>query len=191
MSEAGKLRKAGWTVRPVEISIARRMVIGHHYARGASNTATYLHGLFRGGDIFDEQCCGVAWWIPPTKNAAAYLCRDGWRGVLCLHRLVILPNSPKNSCSFLLAQSRKLIDAKSWPWLLTFADEAQGHTGAIYKADNWNYLGKTKPERNYEIRGRMTARKAGGHTRTHVEMIALGARMTGASSKHRFARRTV
>ena len=48
---AGKLRKSDWEVRPVDIAIARRMVEANHYAAGASNTATYLHGLFRAGEI--------------------------------------------------------------------------------------------------------------------------------------------
>jgi hypothetical protein len=69
---------------------------------------------------------------------------------------------------------------------LTYADDWRGHTGAIYRADNWIYCGKTKPERTYLINGRMTARKAGGTTRTHAEMLALGAELAGSFSKHKF-----
>ena len=62
----------------------------------------------------------------------------------------------------------------------------RGHTGAIYKADNWTYCGKTKAERTYCVGGRMTARKAGGKTRTHAEMLALGAELVGTFAKHKF-----
>ncbi len=181
-----RLRKADWTVRDVEIPVARRMVERHHYAAGASNTATYLHGLFREGDIFEEQCCGIAWWIPPTRSAAEATYPTNWQGVLCLSRLVILLEIPKNACTFLLARSRKLIDRIAWPCLVTYADEWQGHTGGIYRADNWKYVGLTRAERTYRVKGRMVARKAGGKTRTHGEMMELGAELVGSFAKHKF-----
>lgn len=184
-SMADKLRRTEWEVRSVDIKTARRLVETHHYARGASNTATALHGLFLVGDLFDE-CRGCAWWIPPTRSAAEATYPIRWQGVLCLSRLVIVPSVPANACTFLLARSRRLIDRKAWPCLVTYADEWRGHTGAIYRADNWDYRGKTKPERTYQIDGRMVARKAGGHTRTHAEMLALGAQMVGSFAKHKF-----
>lgn len=185
-----RLKRAEWEVRAVSIGVARRLVEDFHYAAGASNTATYLHGLFRKGDIFDEQCRGVAWWIPPTRSAAEATYPARWQGVLCLSRLVIMPETPKNACTFLLSGSRRLIDATLWPCLVTYADDWRGHTGGIYRADNWRYAGKTKPERTYQIGGRMTARKAGGHTRTHAEMLALGAQCVGSFAKHKFVRVT-
>lgn len=181
-----RLRKSDWEVRPVGIATARRLVEKYHYAAGASNTAVYLHGLFRKGEIFDEQCVGVAWWIPPTWSAAEATFPTRWQGVLCLSRLAVEPSVPKNACSFLLAGSRKLIDRDMWPCLVTYADEWQGHTGGIYRADNWQYVGKTKPQRTYQIAGRMTAHKAGGRTRTHAEMLALGAECIGSFAKHKF-----
>lgn len=183
-----RLHAKDWEVRPVSIDCARRMVEAHHYAGGASNTRTYLHGLFRAEDFFDEQCAGIAWWIPPTKSAALATFPTNWQGVLCLSRLVIKPGVPKNACTFLLARSRAMIDRKAWPCLVTYADEWQGHTGSIYLADNWLYKGPTKPERTYTINGRMTARKAGGHTRTHAEMLALGAQCVGSFSRHKFVK---
>ena len=70
--------------------------------------------------------------------------------------------------------------------LVTYADEWRHHTGAIYRADNWIYIGLTKPERAYQINGRQVARKAGGNTRTHAEMLTLGAEMVGSFSKHKY-----
>lgn len=184
----GRLRKSEWVVRDINIDFARRLVEREHYAAGASNTATYLHGLFRAGDIFEEQCVGVAWWIPPTRTAAEATYPANWKGVLALSRMAILPDVPANACTFLLSRSRKLIPPDVWPCLVTYADEWRGHTGAIYRADNWQYAGKTKPERVYTISGRMTSRKAGGHTRTHAEMLALGAVMVGSFPKHKYVK---
>ena len=70
--------------------------------------------------------------------------------------------------------------------MVTYADEWRGHTGAIYRADNWSYAGRTKPERTYVLDGRMIARKAGPKTRTHAEMLALGAKLVGSFAKHKY-----
>jgi hypothetical protein len=154
-----------------------------HYSGGGSNTATYRHGLFRNGDV---RCYGVAWWIPPTKTAANATYPENWRGVLALTRLAIEPEVPTNGASFLLGRSMKLIDRVKWPCLVTYADEMQGHTGRIYKATNWEYLGKTAKEATWFLDGRMVARKAGPKTRTKGEMEAMGAEMVGRFSKHKF-----
>ena len=168
--------------------MARRLVEKYHYAAGASNTAVYLHGLFHKGDIFDEQCVGVAWWLPPTKSAALATYPIRWQGVLALSRLVIEPGIPKNAATFLLARSRKLINRSLWPCLVTYADKRLGHTGGIYKADNWQYVGETKPQPCYILGGRMIARKAGPRTRTHKEMLELGAEFLGTFPKHKFVK---
>lgn len=186
MDYSDRLKAKDWVVRPVEISIARRFIQKYHYAKGASNTGTYIHGLFRVNSLFDEEVMGVAWWIPPTKSAAHSTYPENWRGVLALSRLAIAPETPKNACTFLLAGSRKLIDRTLWPCLVTYADDWRGHSGGIYKADNWEYVGKTKAERTYVIDGVMVSRKAGQKTRTHSEMLAMGAEMVGSHWKHKF-----
>lgn len=183
----GGLRRGEWEVRAVGIDVGRRLVEAYHYAKGAPNTRTFLHGLFRAGKaFFDEDCLGCAWWIPPTKDAAQATWPARWQGVLALSRLVIAEGVPRNACSFLLARSVRLIPASDWPCLVTYADEWRGHTGAIYRASNWQYVGKTSPEATYTVDGRMRARKAGGRTRTHSEMLALGARFEGRYSRYKF-----
>lgn len=191
MTYTDRLHSTDWEVRPMsDLSVATELVKSYHYAVGASNTAAYLHGLFRKGDFWETECKGVAWWIPPTRTAATATYPANWQGVLALSRLVIVPGVPKNACTFLLARSRKLIDRALWPCLVTYADEWQGHSGTIYKADNWQYVGKTKPERVYTINGRMIARKAGPKTRRHAEMLALGAELVGSFPKHKYVRLT-
>lgn len=182
----GRLRKSDFDVRSISLATAQSLVRAYHYSAGGANTATYRHGLFKKGDIFDAECLGVAWWIPPTKSAALATYPENWKGVLSLSRLVIAPGVPKNACTFLLARSRKLIDRKLWPCLVTYADEWQGHRGTIYKADNWREVGKTSPEATFVLDGRMVARKAGPHTRTRAEMKALGAEMVGRYSRIKF-----
>lgn len=164
---------------------AEDLVARLHYAGGGANTATFRHGLYRKTE-WPLYPVGAAWWIPPTRSAAEATWSD-WTRVLALSRLVLDPDVPKNGASFLLARSVRLIERSGeWDCLVTYADEWQGHTGAIYRAAGWEYVGLTKPERVYVIGGRMVARKAGPVTRTHAEMLALGAECVGAFSKHKF-----
>lgn len=181
-----RLHKEDWEVRPVAIDVGARLVRKFHYAKGCPNTRTYLHGLFRKGAFFDEECLGVAWWIPPTRGAAEATFPENWQGVLALSRLVIDPSVPKNACTFLLSRSTKLIPKTDWPCLVTYADQWRGHTGGIYKAANWKYEGVTNAEETFTINGVMTARKAGGKTRTRSQMLQLGAKSEGKHAKHKF-----
>lgn len=182
----GALRRDDWEIGNVSIGVARELVKRFHYARGAPNTRTYLHGLFPAGEFWETSCMGAAWWIPPTKTAAEATYPDNWQGVLALSRVVIHPDAPHNAASFLVGASMRMIDRERWPCLVTYADEWQGHTGAIYKATNWEEQGKTAPEPTYVKDGRMIARKAGGRTRTHAEMLAMGAECVGRFARRKF-----
>lgn len=186
MSE--KLRKSDWIVRPIHIDTARRLVVAFHYSKGATNTGVYTHGLFRKGDeLWEAKCLGVAWWLPPTKNAAVATWKGDWRKVLSLTRLAISPDVPKNGASFLLSQSIKLIDAEKWHCLVTYADTWQNHTGAIYKATNWEYMGETKPSPVFQnAEGQMMGRKRGGKNLTVLELEELGFKNMGNFVKHKF-----
>jgi hypothetical protein len=181
--EDGRLRKKDWEVRDVAIDVARELVKHFHYARGASNTATCLHGMFRRGE---SGCLGAAWWIPPTRSAAEATFPANWKGVLALSRLVIAPGVPKNACTFLLSRSVRLICVTAWPCLVTYADEWREHSGTIYRAAGWRYVGKTSPEATYTMNGVMVSRKAGPKTRRHSEMMALGAQFEGRHARHKF-----
>lgn len=185
--EKPRLRRSEWIVDTLDLGQADELVRRLHYAQGGSNTATFRHGLYR-REEWPLRVVGVAWWIPPTKTAAHATFPEGdWQRVLALSRFVLDEEVPKNGASFLLARSTKLIERDGeWDCLVTYADEWQGHTGTIYRAAGWEYVGVTKPERVYVLDGRMVARKAGPFTRTHAEMLALGAECVGAFGKHKF-----
>ena len=181
-----RLKKSEYEVRPVALRVAQELVAAHHYCRGGSNTGTFVHGLFLRSN--PHTCLGVAWWIPPTKGAALATHPSAWQAVLALSRLVVLPSQPKNAASFLIMGSVKLIQADGrWQKLVTYADTRMGHTGGIYKATNWKYIGLTQPSTTWvDSEGRTVAKKAGGHTRTVAEMEALGYRRIGDFKKLKF-----
>lgn len=180
------LRRSEYVVEPVPLAMCADLVREYHYAGRGSNTATFRHGLFRAEDHMT--CLGVAWWLPPTKDAAAACWPQDWRAVLALSRLVVRPDVPQNGTSFLLGRSVRLIRRdRRWECLVTYADEAEGHTGAVYLAAGWEHVGWTAPEARWvDGAGRMVSRKAGPVTRTAAEMRALGYSVAGASRKRRF-----
>lgn len=184
MTHEGKLRATDWFVADVPTKAGKQLVCEHHYARGGSNTAVYLHGLYRRSD---GALCGVVWWLPPTRVASESVNREAWRQVLSLTRMVIVPGVPKNAASFLLARSVRMIrEAGRFVSLVTYADESQGHTGGVYRAANWTYIGRTKPyPRWVDAEGRQVAKKATAN-RTYAEMAALGYHRDGDHAKHKF-----
>lgn len=178
--------KNDYTVKTVELSVARSLVQKYHYSRGGSNTATFRHGLYLKTD--PENCLGVAWWIPPTRTCAESVCGEEWKTCLSLTRLVIVPGMPTNSASFLLGRSIRIIQNDSrWKHLVTYADEGQGHRGQIYRATNWTYVGAMKGDPTYvDQDGMHVSRKAGPVTRTNQQMLDLGYRNVGRTKKHKF-----
>jgi hypothetical protein len=71
--------------------------------------------------------------------------------------------------------------------LVTYADVRMGHTGAIYKATNWQYVGEMKgsPAWVDPKTGRQVARKA-TKSRTKQDMLDLGYECIGIFGKHKF-----
>lgn len=184
-----RLKKEDWVVLPIDKATARRLVEKWHYAKSATNTGVYTHGLFkRGTEFLFSDCLGVAWWLPPTKNAAIATYPEGdWRKVLSLTRLVISPEVPKNACSFLLSRSMKMVDKTKWECLVTYADTWQNHTGGIYRATNWEYMGLTKPSTVFvSDSGKMMGRKRGGKNVSKSKLIEDGFLDKGAFQKHKF-----
>lgn len=179
------LRKGDYVVLPVHVSIAQGLVERYHYSKGGSLTATFCHGLYHKDDPL--KCLGVAWWIPPTEDAALSVWSVN-REVLALTRLVIVPDMPTNAASFLLSHSIKLIAKDGrFKCLLTYADEWRGHTGAIYKATNWEYLGMTEPKAVWtNDDGRMVANKTANGYKSVAKMRSLGCTMLGRWKKHKF-----
>lgn len=179
------LRAADYEVRDVPQALARELVERWHYARGGPNTGVFRHGLFRVGD---DEALGVAWWLPPTRVAAESVNREHWRGVLSLTRLAVAPEVPTNGASFLLGQSiRRIRQDGRWTDLVTYADEGQGHTGAIYLATNWTPREKRRGDPVYLTpEGRQVARKSAGRSRTNAEMLALGYTNAGRTDKRKF-----
>ena len=176
------LRASDYAVRPIAHADAAAFIREHHYARGCANTSVLATGLFLGAVLV-----GASLWMPPTRVCGESVAGSGWRGVLALSRLAVAPEVPTNGASFLIGRSIRLLRRDPrWTHLVTYADESQGHTGAIYLATNWTPQGRTRPEARWLTSdGVQVARKA-GRSRTRAEMEALGHRLEGRHTKLKF-----
>lgn len=183
-SVSSHLRTQDYSVGDVTWPTAREFIRAHHYSKGCSNTRVYAHGLFQ-----DACLVGVAQWLPPTRVAAESVNKDNWQRVLSLSRLAVHPDVPTNGASFLLGRSIRLIQTQEkWVSLVTYADDFMNHSGAIYRATNWEYVGHMKGSPRWEDEnGRQVARKA-TVSRTNAEMESLGYRMVGVFGKHKFVK---
>lgn len=186
---ADRLRAAHWEVRSLDVAEAKSFVEQHHYARGVSRTAVYVHGLFLRCD--PVTLLGVAWWLPPTRVACESVDRERWTQVLSLSRLVVAPNVPKNACSFLVGRGIRQIKREGrFVALVTYADEYMGHDGGVYRSLGFEYVGRTgpyakwiDPKTNRQVATQATT------SRTKAEMEALGYAFIGRYHKHKYVRR--
>lgn len=168
---AGHLKaRDGWMVFPCEHRTATALVVQWHYSQSAPNTSVARHVLIDPTGAL----VGASLWMPPTK-AAAITVDSEWRGVLHLSRLVVAPGQPTNAASFLLGRSMKALDRDRWPTLLTYADTNLGHTGAIYKATNWDEIGPVPAGDTWvNADGQIRGRKRGAWNYSAAEMRSMG-----------------
>lgn len=161
------------------------MVERYHYARTGSSAVVYAFGLFLNGD---PNVWGVSWWIPAAVGSVVKYNPNGYRTTLVLHRLVIHPLVPRNGASFLLGRSlRRISHEGRYDCLLTYADTAQGHTGAIYKATNWHYEGLGEPTEVWRnSSGVQVSAYADGVHLSHKHMLEQGNVLYGKFAKHAY-----
>lgn len=113
----------------------REFVKAHHYSKTCPPSQYYFSATF------EEQLVGVCVFRIPSLPKV----RQAYGAELELVRLVLLDEAEKNSESrfigWCLAWVRKNTPTKN---VLSFADPRFGHSGTIYKASNFKYLGNEK-----------------------------------------------
>ena len=183
MNPEENLRSSSFYVQPCPLADAQSLTRAYHYSKGGSVSAIYTHGLYRRSD---SMLMGIAWWTPPTKDTAMTVNPVDWRRVLNLSRLAVVPEAPRNSASFLLGKSIRLIqkDARFLS-LITYADEAQGHNGGIYRATNWLYMGRVGPHQRWEDPANGNRQVSNVHKNSQL-MYAAGYIQVSSFYKHKY-----
>lgn len=88
--------------------------------------------------IIDNKIRGVAaFGIPAGRNARAKYGQE----TLELRRFVLHPDMPKNSGSWFMSKCLSQLKEHN---ILSYSDPAAGHDGVLYRASNFEHLGKQR-----------------------------------------------
>lgn len=130
-------------VRPVNRSVAREMCEAHPHAKTLPNTSKYYMVAY-----IDGKPAGLAVWgygIMP-RQTPKHLFGDAGHldDYLELCRFFVYDWCPKNTASQFLSITHRIIKKYApWiKWLYTYAAGFQGMVGGIYKAANYEYMGR-------------------------------------------------
>jgi len=156
---------AGWKVESAQFNTVRPLVEKLHYAHrdGAPCTVQwkYCFGLYRPADDFDfwdhyDLVGGAIYTLPTGPTAAQSYCPEHPDKVLELRRLVCVDDTPKNAESFFISKTLKWLKRNTdIVLILSYADPAQGHDGTIYKASNFEYIGRSSGGTMLEVDGKL------------------------------------
>ena len=127
----------------------KEWVLEKHYAKRKPRMQ-FKFGLFIDGILHGV----VTFGYPATPMTSRGICGKEYESfVLELNRLVINETAPKNSASFLVANSiKKLPD--QFKIIISYADTSMGHKGYIYQATNFIYTGLTIPMKEWKLKGK-------------------------------------
>ena len=134
----------------------RKFLKKWHYSDYVNIQAKHTFCLFKNGKFDIPEMIGVCIYTRPAgPSAGQTYYPEAPDKVLELRRLCLIDDTPKNAESFFVGRTlRWLRQNTNWEFVISYADEEQGHKGFIYKASNFKYLGKTSPGKKLEVDGK-------------------------------------
>ena len=129
----------------------------HHYSHNVNGVQSLYHyGLFTEGNFGIPKMIGAMMYAHPSMPATATKYNPiNPDKCLELRRLVCIDDTPKNTESYFIGQTFKLLKRDTdMEVVVSFADQHHGHTGVIYKATNFDYLGETAKGRILIVDGK-------------------------------------
>jgi|TARA_B110000003_G_C16587776_1_gene510572 hypothetical protein len=133
-----------WSVRRVERPDIKDFIETHHYSKSINGCiADYCYALFH-----EEQMKGAMFYGRFAMMNQWMKYGEVKEDVIELRRLCCIDDTPKNTESFFIGASLRLLK-KDWGGkvVVSYADNEFGHEGTIYKASNWELVGQTKFDR--------------------------------------------
>lgn len=142
-----------FTVKRVERRDVASFIEAHHYSHNINGCiADYCFALFDGdvmvGAMFYGRMAMANQWKRFAERA---------EDVIELRRLVCIDDTPKNTESFFIGATLKLL-GKEWNKdgiVVSYADKEHGHSGVIYRASNFQMVGEIKGARVINVNGKL------------------------------------
>ena len=124
-----------YRIEQIDKKLANDIQITNHYLHTKAS-CLYGFGLFQNDTIV-----GVILYGNPTSPTTIDICGKSERkNVIEITRLWIIDDTPKNTESYFIANTIKLIDKDI---IIAFADPEYGHVGIVYQASNFIFTGKS------------------------------------------------
>lgn len=123
-------------LRVIPSKIANPFIRSHHYSGKVVNNSNLHFGAFLDGKLHGVMSYGPSM----DKSKIQSLVRDtGWNEFIELNRMAFDEYLPRNSESYCIARSIKLIkkNAPQIKWIISFADGCSCGDGTIYRASNF------------------------------------------------------
>ena len=148
-----------FTVEEIPRKSVVKYIEKHHYSHNVNGVQSLYHyGLFTEGNFGIPKMIGAMMYAYPSMPATAAKYNPiNPEKCLELRRLVCIDDTPKNTESYFIGQTFKLLKRDTdMEVIVSFADQHHGHTGVIYKATNFDYLGETAKGRILMVDGKET-----------------------------------
>ncbi len=175
-------------VAPVPITVAKVIIVCHHYLHSLPGGTQLAFGVFLGSGLLGMITLGVG-----PMNAHRLV--DGAKASDCLTltRLWLSDELPGNSESRVLGiVIRALRKHTNIRFLVSYADPTQGHLGTIYMASNWLYTGYSDATPMFDVgdgvarHSRTLSNSIGTHSLKYFWDKGLPAKTVSQPAKHRY-----
>ena len=146
-----------FTVEEVIRKSIVKFIEKHHYSHNVNGVQSLYHyGLYKEGNFGLPKMIGAMMYAYPSMPATAAKYNPiNPTKCLELRRLVCIDDTPKNTESYFIGQTFKMLKRDTdMEVVVSFADQHHGHTGVIYKATNFEYLGETARGRVLMVDGK-------------------------------------
>jgi hypothetical protein len=137
-----------YTIRQITSQEANVMVVENHYLHRRASTM-FAFGIFDG----EEMLGCVIYGKPASPSLCDGVCgKEESSKVLELTRLWIKDGTPKNTESYLIGRSLRLLP-KEKDIVVSYAEIQAGHIGIVYQATNWIYTGMSDRHVEWRLDG--------------------------------------
>lgn len=133
-----------YEVKSIDRSLCKEWCLKKHYAKRIP-PISYAFGLFDNSILIGILTYGI-----PVSSTLRNLWNNNYK-LMELNRLVVNDNLPKNTLSFFVSASLKMLPK---PLVIaSYADTSRNHHGYIYQATNWIYTGLSAEFKDYHVKG--------------------------------------
>ena len=155
--QRNQMKVTDFTVELIQRNALVNFIEKHHYSHNVNGIQSYYHfGLFKEGKFgLPEMIGAMMYAMPSMPHTSQKYNPINPDKCFELRRLVCVDDTPKNTESYFIGQTFKWLKTNTnIEVIVSFADEQEGHTGVIYKATNFQYLGTTAPGRILMVDGK-------------------------------------